>query len=50
MLKERYTKPEVTSEVLEPGALGTNGSGAGGGGGGSFPVQILIPSFGVCCK
>lgn len=49
MLKERYVKPEVTSEVLEPGALGTSGSPAGGGDV-SFPVQIFFPSFGFCCK
>ena len=52
MQKEHYLKPEVTSEVLEPGALGDPGSGGGGGGGGggSGPVQMLRPFFGICCR
>ena len=55
MRKEPYLKPEVTSEVLEPGALGCTGSGGGGGGdggggGGSGPVQIMRPFFGLCCN
>lgn len=54
MRKEPYLKPEVTSEVLEPGALGSCGSpggdGGGAGGGGGGPVQILRPFFGLCCN
>ena len=52
MLKEPYLKPEIKSEVLEPGALATVGSPPGGGddnGGGGGPVDILMPFFGLCC-
>ena len=46
MQKEPYLKPEVTSEVLEPGALGCSGSP---GGGGALPMQEMEPFFGLCC-
>ena len=50
MTKESYVKPDVSSEVLEPGALAQSGSGNGGGGGGSSPwLEAVNPSFGVCC-
>jgi hypothetical protein len=55
MRKEPYLKPEVTSEMLEPGELGVRGSpegggGDGGGGGGGGPIQALWPLFGICCN
>ena len=48
MQKELYVKPEITSEILEPGALGSTGSG---GGGDKFMLQFLKnPSAGLCCE
>lgn len=47
MTREPYIKPDVTSEELEPGALGTLASG-----GGTDPVWLCFiykPSFGICC-
>ena len=41
MTKESYVKPDVSSEVLEPGALAQSGSGGTGDGPG--------PTLGVHC-
>ena len=46
MLRETYIRPEITSEVLKPGALATDGSGVTQEPG---PLQILRPLFGICC-
>jgi hypothetical protein len=48
MLKERYVKPEVKSETLEPEALCTGGSNT------RYQNKIWLkwfrnPSAGVCC-
>jgi len=56
MRKEPYLKPEVTSDLLEPGELGVRagspdgGGGGEGGGGGGGPIQMLMPFFGLCCR
>ena len=46
MSKELYEKPEIKSEVLEPGALAQNGSGGEAGG---LPIDQDQPFFGLCC-
>ncbi len=51
MTKETYVKPEVRSEILEPGALAHAGSGGTGSGSDSFGwLQFFAnPSCGYCC-
>lgn len=53
MSRELYVKPEIKSEMLEPGALAGGGSGGGsdpGGGGSQGPISMFWPLFGICCK
>ena len=57
MLKELYVKPEIKSEMLEPGALAGGGSGGGGDAdgflrqyGGPPPIALFNPFFGFCCS
>ncbi|MFC1893830.1 hypothetical protein ACFLYR_07405 [Chloroflexota bacterium] len=48
MKKEPYVKPEVTSEMLDPGALGDAGSPTGGD---KCWLQFFSnPSCGFCCE
>ncbi len=46
MTRETYVKPEVRSEVLEPGALAQAGSGSDSFGWLQF---FANPSSGYCC-
>lgn len=49
MPKELYLKPEITSEVLEPGALLATGSGTNGGGGDEQAWLDAGAWIGACC-
>jgi hypothetical protein len=48
MRKEEYVKPEVKSEILEPGALAQAGSG--GGDTNPWIEWWNQPSSGACCE
>lgn len=51
MNKEPYLKPEIKSDLVEPGAMATVREGSGGGTGCKFMLQFIRnPSGGVCCE
>ena len=51
MKKETYIKPEIKSDLVEPGALASVRMCSGGGGGSKFLLQFVRnPSGGVCCE